>query len=347
LSKLLIESNPIQVIPELAELIGLNEAIFLQQLHYWLQSDYAKFIDDRSWVYNTYKDWKRDNFPFWSEKTLKRIVNSLRELNLIVTTSEYNKYKPDKKLWYTINYKNLEPYEKKASELKIERRKEKEKEKERLHNNIITRKVEETKRALKRSNIEWGQNDPTPKRSNVEWGQNDPTIGTDCPDDRDKMTPPITETTKTEINLTKTNNNNKVKNNQIKQNEENNNVVVEYTFEEIDNLKKQFEYTTKTEGRKTHFKFISNLAETYKLENVISVLNKFDKIRPTGKILNIYGLITDAVKKEFENKGYTENRSVKAIEKQKEQYKPVQSTNFDQREYDDEYFESLYDNFRT
>lgn len=38
MSKLLIDDYPIQVLPKLAKVIGLNEAIILQQLHYWLNS---------------------------------------------------------------------------------------------------------------------------------------------------------------------------------------------------------------------------------------------------------------------------------------------------------------------
>lgn len=37
MSKLLIDDYPIQVLPKLAKEIGLNEAIFLQQVHYWLK----------------------------------------------------------------------------------------------------------------------------------------------------------------------------------------------------------------------------------------------------------------------------------------------------------------------
>ena len=35
-SKLLIDEPPLQVLPSLALKIGLNEAIILQQVHYWL-----------------------------------------------------------------------------------------------------------------------------------------------------------------------------------------------------------------------------------------------------------------------------------------------------------------------
>ena len=40
IGKLLIDDQPHQVLPALAKTIGLNEAIFLQQLHYLL--NYSK-----------------------------------------------------------------------------------------------------------------------------------------------------------------------------------------------------------------------------------------------------------------------------------------------------------------
>ena len=69
-SKLLIDDYPLQVLPKLAVAIGLNEAIFLQQVHYWLQKNTKHVRNGKIWCYNAYKDWKRDNFPFWSESTI-------------------------------------------------------------------------------------------------------------------------------------------------------------------------------------------------------------------------------------------------------------------------------------
>ena len=37
MSKILFDEQPIVVSRELAKLIGLNEAIVLQQVHYWLE----------------------------------------------------------------------------------------------------------------------------------------------------------------------------------------------------------------------------------------------------------------------------------------------------------------------
>jgi hypothetical protein len=46
--------------PDLARVVGRTEAIFLQQLHYWLTSDksHGFFYENKRWVYNTYQDWQ-------------------------------------------------------------------------------------------------------------------------------------------------------------------------------------------------------------------------------------------------------------------------------------------------
>ncbi len=100
--KLLIDDYPIQVLPKLASEIGLNEAIFIQQLHYWLNSKSVKNINGHKWIYNTYKDWQKQ-FPFWSVSTIKRTIASLEEKNLIIK-GNFNKAGFDKTIWYSINY---------------------------------------------------------------------------------------------------------------------------------------------------------------------------------------------------------------------------------------------------
>lgn len=105
LPKLIIDEPPLQVLPSLAVAIGLNEAIFLQQLH-WRIRKYGKERDGQTWVYNTFPQWQEE-FPFWSESTLKRIVDKLREQDIIITTDQYNKMKMDRTLWYAIDYSEL------------------------------------------------------------------------------------------------------------------------------------------------------------------------------------------------------------------------------------------------
>lgn len=71
MSKLLINEPPIQVLPTLATVIGLNRAIVLQQVHYWCANPKMGVArDSNRWIRNTAEDWQRDNFPFWSLSTV-------------------------------------------------------------------------------------------------------------------------------------------------------------------------------------------------------------------------------------------------------------------------------------
>ncbi|WP_432371446.1 conserved phage C-terminal domain-containing protein [Staphylococcus chromogenes] len=105
MSKLLIDDYPIQVLPKLAEEIGLNEAIILQQIHYWLNTS-KHYHDGKKWIYNSYPEWQKQ-FPFWSLITIKRTIYSLEKQKLLIA-GNYNKAKFDKTKWYTIDYQTLE-----------------------------------------------------------------------------------------------------------------------------------------------------------------------------------------------------------------------------------------------
>ncbi|MCH8673909.1 replication protein [Staphylococcus lugdunensis] len=105
MSKLLIDDYPIQVLPKLANEIGLNEAIILQQMHYWLNSSKHEH-DNKKWIYNSYPEWQKQ-FPFWSLITIKRTIYSLEKQELL-HIGNYNKAKFDKTKWYSINYQTIE-----------------------------------------------------------------------------------------------------------------------------------------------------------------------------------------------------------------------------------------------
>ena len=105
-SRLLVEETPLQLLPTLATKVGLNEAIILQQMHYWLTSRHNKnFINNRTWVYNSYEDWHQQ-FPFWSKETIKRTIYSLEKRKLIISC-KLHEQRLDHRKWYTINYQEL------------------------------------------------------------------------------------------------------------------------------------------------------------------------------------------------------------------------------------------------
>lgn len=111
MSKLLISERPLMIIPSLALKIGLNEAIILQQIHYWVQKSKHEH-DGRKWVYNTYKEWQ-SQLPFWSESTIKRTIKSLQQQGYLLSAN-YNKSKLDQTKWYSIDYDKLAELEESA-----------------------------------------------------------------------------------------------------------------------------------------------------------------------------------------------------------------------------------------
>lgn len=109
MDNLLLNERPLVVLPSLAEALGsLDEAVILQQLHYWLQRSSNK-RDGRTWVYNSMSAWLKQ-FPWVkSRTTLTRHFDKLKKLGLILTAN-YNRAGFDKTIWYSIDYDKLKEF---------------------------------------------------------------------------------------------------------------------------------------------------------------------------------------------------------------------------------------------
>lgn len=103
------------VLPSLAAELGTaDEAIVLQQLHYWLQRS-NNVRDGHKWVYNSMNDWLKQ-FPWIkSRKRLTRYFDDLESRGLVVT-GNYNKAAFDKTKWYRIDYDSLSVLEKRLGQ---------------------------------------------------------------------------------------------------------------------------------------------------------------------------------------------------------------------------------------
>lgn len=100
---LLFNFRPLVINPELAMRIGLNEAIVLQQVNYWINDkEQGVDHDGRRWVFNTYEAWAKQ-FPFWSEDTVKRAFTSLVKQGCL-DVEQLNKSQHDRTNYYTINH---------------------------------------------------------------------------------------------------------------------------------------------------------------------------------------------------------------------------------------------------
>lgn len=102
---LLIDESPLVILPSLVKAIGANEAIVLQQIHYWLDINKKanrNYYDGKYWTYNTYEGW-HEEFFWLSESTVRRVLAELVKKGLLIK-GNYNKSKFDRTNWYTINY---------------------------------------------------------------------------------------------------------------------------------------------------------------------------------------------------------------------------------------------------
>jgi len=100
-SNILLDEQPLIVVPKLAVLLGLNEALVLQQFHYWLNKS-TNIRNNMKWIYNSIAEWHAQ-FPFWSYDTVKRTIARLVEMGLIIK-GHFNKSAFDRTLWYTLDY---------------------------------------------------------------------------------------------------------------------------------------------------------------------------------------------------------------------------------------------------
>lgn len=106
-SHLLINEPALQVLPTLAKLIGLEEAIILQQLHYWLNNPkvQGREEDGQKWIFNTYQEW-HENFPFWTADKIQRIFLNLEKAGLVIS-ARLDAKKHDQTKFYRLNYDAL------------------------------------------------------------------------------------------------------------------------------------------------------------------------------------------------------------------------------------------------
>lgn len=106
MSNLLLDEQPLLIMPKLATKIGLNEAIVLQQIHYWIQNkNSGVIINGHKWVYNSINQWA-EQFPFWSTATIKRTLSSLRENGYLIAEKLSDDGR-DNTLYYRINYTTI------------------------------------------------------------------------------------------------------------------------------------------------------------------------------------------------------------------------------------------------
>ena len=108
-NSLLISETPHQVLPTLAKKIGINEALFLQQLHWLLINNDCYAYEEKIWWKHSNEQWLA-RFPYFSESTLKRTVTSLKKQKFLLVenlTFKIQRRSGDRTNWYSIDYEKL------------------------------------------------------------------------------------------------------------------------------------------------------------------------------------------------------------------------------------------------
>lgn len=91
---------------EVAKEIGLNGAIILENIAYWVkknEANEANFYDGHYWTYNSLKAF-RNLYPFWTEKVIKYTLAKLKQDGYIMV-GQYSNDKMNHTNWYTLTDK--------------------------------------------------------------------------------------------------------------------------------------------------------------------------------------------------------------------------------------------------
>ena len=110
MSMYLFDEQPILANKALARELGLNEALVLQQINYWIEINKKSgnnYHDGKYWTYNSIRAWQEKDFDYLSVDTVKRTFSKLEKAGYLLV-GNYNKDPRDKTKWYTINDKKLE-----------------------------------------------------------------------------------------------------------------------------------------------------------------------------------------------------------------------------------------------
>ena len=89
---------------EMANYYGVEEAIMLNHLIYWIATNSANRnnnIENRHWTYSTIEDFKK-YFPYWTTSQIRRILKNLAFQEIIIK-GNHNKCTYDRTIWYALN----------------------------------------------------------------------------------------------------------------------------------------------------------------------------------------------------------------------------------------------------
>ncbi|MBD2615665.1 hypothetical protein H6G94_31190, partial [Nostoc punctiforme FACHB-252] len=106
-SKLITPESPLLVPPLLAAEIGLEEAVILQQIHYYCQISKHIKRDGRHWFWKTLKDWG-ETLPFLKPSTIRRAIANLKDKFKLIDVCRHSEKTWYQANWFTVNIENVQ-----------------------------------------------------------------------------------------------------------------------------------------------------------------------------------------------------------------------------------------------
>ena len=103
---------------EIAVEYGVNAAIVLENLNFWISKNKANgmhFHDGHYWTYNSFRAFE-ELFPYMGTKALRNAIKTLEENGLVIT-GDYNKTPYDRTKWYALTEKAESMFQKGTVEL--------------------------------------------------------------------------------------------------------------------------------------------------------------------------------------------------------------------------------------
>lgn len=104
--KLLVSGRQLFLSQDLAARIGVEEALFLQHLHYRLET-HGMEKEGHMWYRQTYQGWAKQCFH-WNIRKIKRIITKLEHYQIIVSSNKLNNFNTDRSKWYRIDYEKID-----------------------------------------------------------------------------------------------------------------------------------------------------------------------------------------------------------------------------------------------
>ncbi|MER2169447.1 MAG: conserved phage C-terminal domain-containing protein [Psychrobacillus psychrodurans] len=103
--KLLVDGRQLFLSQNLAIRIGVEEALFIQQLYYRLNTQGVE-KEGHIWYRQTYQGWAKQ-CPQWNIRKIKRLIMKLERYQIIISSNIFNSFKTDRSKWYRIDYEKI------------------------------------------------------------------------------------------------------------------------------------------------------------------------------------------------------------------------------------------------